>query len=71
MKFKNLEIKTTFKLGGTCRDCHNDLKEVPNGWLSSALFCPKCEAVYEIKLVKVPKEKVTKEYLEQCRKETT
>lgn len=47
--------------------CGNELKEVSNGWLSSALFCPKCENVYVIKKVKVSKSKLSKEFLNQCR----
>lgn len=51
-----------------CR-CGETLKEVSNGLLGRAMFCPKCEKVYCLKLVKVPDSKITKEYLEQCRKE--
>lgn len=52
-----------------CKNCRGEMTEVSNGWLSSALFCSKCEKVYCLKLVKVPDSKITKEYLEQCRKE--
>lgn len=50
--------------------CGNRLHEVSNGLLSAAMFCPKCENVYLLKLVKLPDKKVTKEFLEQCRKKT-
>lgn len=52
-----------------CKDCGTELREVSNGLLSKSLYCPKCENVYQIKLTKIPKNKITKKYLEQCRKE--
>jgi len=53
-----------------CRECHNYLKEVSNGLLDTVLFCPKCEIVYEVKLVKVPDKKISSRFLDHCRKET-
>lgn len=50
--------------------CGDRLREVNNGLLSSALYCAKCESVYVIKLSKVPSNKVTEEFLEQCRIKT-
>lgn len=50
-------------------ECGKRLEEVSNGLLSRALFCPKCENVYILKKIKLPKKKVTKEFIEQCRKE--
>lgn len=52
-----------------CRECREGLQEVSNGILSTALFCPKCETVYQIKMVRVSDKKISKEFLEQCRKE--
>jgi hypothetical protein len=43
------------------------LKEVSNGFLSSALFCPACESVYIVKLERV--NKVPKDFLQQCKDE--
>ena len=51
--------------------CGKELIEVSNGFLSSSLFCQKCENVYEIKMVKVPKKRLSKDYLEQCREEAS
>jgi len=52
-----------------CKKCHDTLIEVSNGFLSSSLYCPKCEAVYALKLIKVPESKLSKKYIEQCRRE--
>jgi len=51
--------------------CGVKLKEVSNGLLSKAMYCPKCENVYLLKLVKEPKKKISKEFLNQCREEVT
>lgn len=48
-----------------CRHCRGKCHPVPNGFFEKALFCPKCEIVYQIKMIKVPQ--VPEEYLEQCR----
>lgn len=70
MKFDKFEIHAApFICNAYCK-CGNDLKEVPNGWLSKALFCPKCESVYQLKLTKVPDKMVNSEFLEQCRKKS-
>lgn len=57
---------TPFITDAYCKYGHR-LIEVPNGLLSSALFCAKCEDVYQLKLVKTPKTKVAPEFLDQCR----
>ncbi len=45
------------------------LVEVSNGWFSRAMFCPKCENVYALKLIKISKSKVDEEFLAQAKKE--
>ena len=52
-----------------CKECHNLLVEVRDGWFESALFCPKCKNVYALKLTKIPNKKISKEFLEQAEKE--
>jgi hypothetical protein len=54
----------------TNKECkkRDELTEVSNGFLSRALFCPNCESVYVIKLVKVPSKQITPQYLNNCRK---
>lgn len=70
MKFDDFEIHASpFITSAYCKNCHNSLKQVSNGWFSKAMFCPKCETVYTVKLIKVPEKKVNKEFLEQARKE--
>ena len=69
MIFKNIEIRAIPTFEKAYCECGKSLKEVSNGLLSSAFYCPECENVYELKLVKVPSKKITKLYLEQCRKE--
>ena len=50
--------------------CGETLREVSNGFLSTSMYCPRCENVYQIKLIKVPPSKITEKYLKQCREET-
>lgn len=57
---------TPFIADAYCKYGHR-LVEVPNGLMSSVLFCPKCEDIYQLKLVKIPKAKITEEFLQQCR----
>lgn len=40
-----------------------------DGLFESALFCPKCESVYRLKLVRVASKHVTESFLQQCRNE--
>ncbi len=67
MRFENFEIHATPNIVNASCKCGNELIEVANGWFSSAMFCGKCENVYMVKLVKLPNEEITKEFLEQCR----
>ena len=69
MHLDGFNVHATPFLEGSCRECRNNLTEVSNGFLGSALFCPKCEIVYIPKLVKVPESKVGDEFLQQCRGE--
>ena len=50
-------------------ECGKTLIEVSDGWMSSALYCEKCENVYALKMVKVNKAKISEKYLQQCREE--
>lgn len=50
--------------------CGHELTEVSNGVFSRALFCSKCENVYELRLIKVPFNKISTDFLEQCRKQS-
>jgi hypothetical protein len=52
-----------------CKKCHGSCQQVSNGWFSACLFCPTCEIVYELKMVKVPEKKVSEEFLAQAREE--
>lgn len=70
MKFDGFSIHAQpFIMDAYCKIDRARLVEVSNGFLSSALFCPKCEAVYLLRMVKLHKSKVTPEFLEQCREE--
>ena len=69
MKFDNFEILATPEIyKASCRQCHNYMTEVFNGWFGRALYCPKCQLVYTVKLIQVPRKKVSKEFIEQCKK---
>ena len=67
MKFDGFEIHAEPYLNDAYCECGEKLHEVSNGWISRAFFCAKCENVYLIKKVKVPKKKITKEFLQQCK----
>ena len=69
MQFKNFRIwASPFIKDAYCK-CGEELKQVSNGLFGVVMFCPKCENVYELKLIKVPKGKVGMAFLEQARRE--
>lgn len=69
MKFSDFEIHAYPVIrDASCRSCGRDLVEVSNGWFSSALYCDACEFVYEIKMVRIAKDKIPPEFIEQCKK---
>jgi hypothetical protein len=67
MIFDNFKIAASPFIADAYCKCRNRLHEVPNGLMSVVLYCPKCEDVYELKLVKLPKSKVSEEFLNQCK----
>ena len=69
MKFNKFEIHAKPFIADAYCVCGHGLTEVSNGFFSKAMFCLKCEKVYELKLVKVSAKRITKNFLEQCRKE--
>lgn len=74
MKFDSFSIHATLFITDaycTNRKCRGSLREVSNGWLSRAMFCPKCEAVYMLRLIKVIDHKVSPEFVTQARKESS
>ncbi len=68
MIFDNFKITATPFIHDAYCKCGKTLIEVSNGRFSISMFCPKCENIYGLKLVKIPDKKISKEYLEQCRK---
>lgn len=69
MQCEGFEIYATpFIRRAYCKDCHNSLVEVPNGFFGVAMFCSKCENVYLLKLIKAPSNKVSRRFLERTRK---
>jgi hypothetical protein len=69
MLFKNFTIFAIPHITDAYCQCGETLKEVSDGLLGIAFYCPKCENVYRLKLVKVSKNKISKEYLKQARAE--
>jgi len=67
MKFDGFEIHASPFLADAFCECGNRLSEVSNGCISSALYCVKCESVYVITKRRLPKNKITREFLQQCR----
>ena len=69
MIFDNFKIHATpFIADAYCR-CGEKLVEVDNGFLSIAMYCPKCENIYTLKLIKVPNKNISKEYIIQCKEQ--
>ncbi len=70
MEFDNFRITAIpYIIDAHCNNCHTELIEVDNGWTSRAMFCPKCENVYMLKLIKAQDKYVNEAFLEQARKE--
>lgn len=72
MIFDDFEINAMpFFSSMNCKNCGESLKEVSDGWLSRAFYCPECENVYTLKIIKVSDKKITKKFLKQCREENS
>lgn len=68
MKYNDFEIHAIPVITRAyCKECRTKLIEIDNGWLSKAMFCPKCNNVYALKLTKVPNKKVSKGFLRQAK----
>jgi len=67
MIFDNFKIAASPFIADAYCKCGNKLHEVPNGFMSIVMYCQKCEDVYQLKLVKMPKAKVPRDFLEQCK----
>lgn len=68
MKFKNFSLQAEPIIRDAyCSNCRGLLTEVRNNLISSVWYCKKCENVYELRLIKVPSEKVSKRFLKVCR----
>jgi len=60
MIFNKFKIHATPYITDAYCECGDYLKEVSNGWLSSAMYCKGCGNVYVLKLIKVPKKRLIK-----------
>ena len=70
MKYDNFNITAQpYITEAYCNNCSGELVEVSNGWFSSAMFCPKCERVFVLKLIKAKDKDINEAFLEQARKE--
>ena len=70
MDFENFMIHAEPYIYKAYCKCGQKLEQVPNGMASVAMFCPDCESVYVLKLIKLPSKKITEEFLDHCRKRT-
>ena len=70
MKGKNFTLSAMPFLSDAYCECGNNLKEVSNGWFSKVWYCIKCKYIYELKLIKMPKKKLNKDFMVQCEKES-
>jgi hypothetical protein len=67
--FNNFQIGATPYIHHAYCKCGETLREVSNGLLSKAMFCPKCESIYMLTLRKVPSKLITKDFMKQCKEE--
>jgi len=77
LQYTNFRIHSTHHVrGGVCK-CGKTLEEVTYTYddgiygetSGMAQYCPKCENVYLLKLVKMPDKDVPEEYLKQFREQ--
>lgn len=70
MRFGNFTIAATPVITEAyCKACGDYLHTVSDGFFSNVLFCNKCKAVFELKLVRVSDKKLSKEFIVQSEKE--
>jgi hypothetical protein len=69
MDFQNFDIEVAPYIANAVCKCGNSLREVSSDSKSVAMFCSECNNVYEPKLVKIPSNKVTEEFIERAKKE--
>jgi len=67
MIFEGFKIAATPFIHDAYCKCGSYLTEVDNGWFSKAMYCPRCENVYVLKLVKLSNNRVPDKFLKQCR----
>jgi len=71
MIFNGFEIHAEpFISKATCKCGKSELVQVPNGFLGIAMYCPECENVYTLKMIKVPANKLNQDFIDQCRDES-
>ena len=67
MKFKNFSLQATPIIQNPrCNNCGSILTEMSDGFFSSVWYCPLCDNIYKLKLVKIPDCRITKEFLKHC-----
>jgi len=71
MKFKNFELNARPFLSNAYCECGERLKEVSSGWFSKVWFCKECDNVYQLELRKIPKKKISIDFLAQYKREAT
>lgn len=67
--FDKFKLVATPQIIDAYCECGGTMQEVFNSLLSRAMFCPKCENVYMLKLVRVAKKFISAEFLKQARSE--
>lgn len=69
MIYRGFKIHAFTRVHDAYCSCGKELKSVSSGLLGEAFFCIKCESVYELRLVKCRKDKISERFLEQARSE--
>lgn len=47
-----------------CPSCSNRLHKLSDGLFGTAWICEKCHLIYQLHLIKVPKKRINKEFME-------
>jgi hypothetical protein len=66
---RNISVQAYPTYEARCPKHGTDMLDLPNGWFSVVWWCEKCEAVYELKVMKMRANKINKENLKEILEE--
>ena len=62
MEYDDFKIDAAPILTATCKRCHGKCETINDGFLRKAFYCPHCDHVYTLRLVKLPEKQLDPEY---------